>query len=117
MNRELEECRGLVAKEGAAAWVRYSETTRAKVVAYARRQVEQGASLHGVAGEVGMPSVTLSRWMRVELTATAFLPVEIGVAEREAKGWKAAVVLHGPRGLRVEGVDALFLAELILALS
>jgi hypothetical protein len=42
------------------------------------------------------------------------LPVEVGVEAAPARG---EIVVHGPRGVRVEGADARFVAELIVALS
>ena len=65
--------------------------------------------------EVGLSAVTLARWLRGPRSGSQrFLPVEVGVEAAPARG---EIVVHGPRGVRVEGADARFVAELIVALS
>lgn len=108
---ELEELQRRVAMEGEQGGRGYSPGLRAQVIAYVRRRCAAGETETGwrVAGALGISWTTLRRWMG---ESPAFVPVEISPAVRPT-----GVVIHGPRGLRIEGADAQFVAELILALS
>jgi hypothetical protein len=115
MERELEKCRERVGQELGCGSHGYSAGTKAVVLAYARRRIGAGASVAAVGSEVGLSAVTLARWLRGPRSGPQrFLPVEVGVEAAPARG---EIVVHGPRGVRVEGADARFVAELILALS
>jgi len=115
MERELEKCQERVGQERGCGSHGYSAETRAIVLAYARRRIDAGASVTAASSEIGLSAVTLARWLRGSRSrARGFLPVEVGI---EAAPGGSEVVVHGPRGLRVEGADARFVAELIVALS
>ncbi len=62
-----------------------------------------------LAAALGLPVLTLTRWASRERTAL-FRPVSVVDA-------RSAVVVHGPRGLRIEGLDAAGLAELLRRLA
>jgi hypothetical protein len=90
---------------------RYSDELRGRAARYARERQAEGARGAQVATELGLPWITVRRWLGEDDARPAFLRVEIaGPAAMRA-------ILHGPRGLRVEGVDAHFLAELLRALE
>lgn len=115
MEREQAKCREHVGRELGCGSHGYSAGTKAMVLAYARRRVGAGASVAAVGSEVGLSAVTLVRWLRGGGSgAGEFLAVEVGA---EAVQERSEIVVHGPRGLRVEGADARFVAELIVALS
>jgi hypothetical protein len=115
MERELEKCRERVGEELGCGSHGYSAGTKAVVLAYARRRIGTGASVTAVSSEIGLSAVTLARWQREPRSGSGgFVPVEVGIQAAPGRG---EVVVHGPRGLRVEGADVRFVAELIVALS
>ena len=115
MERELEKCRERVGQELGCGSHGYSAETKAIALAYARRRIAEGASVTAVSSEIGLSAVTLARWLRGSRSRSGkFLSVEVGI---EAAPVRGEVVVHGPRGVRVEGADARFVAELIVALS
>ena len=117
MERELEKCRERVGRELGCGSHGYSAGTKAVVLAYSRRRIGAGASVRAVGSEVGLSAVTLARWLRGPRSGSQrFLPVEVGVGVGVAPA-RGEIVVHGPRGVRVEGADARFVAELIVALS
>ncbi|HTQ06111.1 MAG TPA: hypothetical protein VMI54_19750 [Polyangiaceae bacterium] len=84
-----------------------------KLLSYTVARRRQGASIVEVASEVGINFRTLARWLgarktgrfgRVEVVAT---PVTTAAAAA------AGIVVHGPRGLRIEGLDVAAIAELV----
>jgi len=82
-----------------------------KLLSYTVARRRQGAKLVEVAAELGMKSHTLSRWLGEKKTSTSFERVEI-VASAAAPAARKLVV-YGPRGLRVEGLDLAEVAELM----
>lgn len=86
---------------------RYVARERARAVEYARGRLGDGAPLKGIARELGISVSTLERWMRV----CAFVPVEVPTAPTRA------FVVHGPAGLRIEGLALADLAELVRRLA
>ncbi len=84
-----------------------------KLLSYTVARRRQGASIVEVAAEVGINFRTLARWLgarkterfgRVEVVAARFAP---------ATAAAAPIVVHGPRGLRIEGLDLAAVAELV----
>jgi hypothetical protein len=85
-----------------------------KLLSYTVARRRQGASIVEVASEVGINFRTLARWLG-ERKAGSFGRVEV-VAARAATAAAAApmtIVVHGPRGLRIEGLDLATVAELV----
>ncbi len=81
--------------------IRYPAPFRAAVAAVTRTQVEQGASMHRVAGALGLPARSLLRWL--EQSAPPVLrPVTV---RPEAAPAAVGAVLVTPQGVRVEGLD------------
>ena len=80
---------------------RYPAELRAAAATFARSLVAAGGSIGQVAQDLGVPPVTLRRWMLATATA-GFRPVEVEISGRPAVG--SAVVIT-PDGYRVEGLD------------
>jgi len=93
----------------------YPAPLRERVLATIDAQVARGASPRGVARALGIPQHTIDRW-RERQPEALFRPVvvEAQVAPAESA---SAVVVHGPRGLRIEGLDLATLAELLRRLA
>jgi hypothetical protein len=91
----------------------------AKLLSYTVARRRQGARLVEVAAELGMKSYTLARWLgekkptasfeRVEVVA----PAKVIVVDEAAPAAERKLVVHGPRGLRVEGLELADVAELV----
>jgi hypothetical protein len=93
----------------------YPGSLRAAALEYRREREGEGASLVEVAAELGMNIATLVRWSRREPRSdTRFRAIEI-VGEPVRRTVEA--VVHGPRGLRIEGLTVREIAELIERLS
>jgi transposase-like protein len=96
---------------------RFSEAMKAEVLEYWRQSKQGGATQEMVARELGLSPWTLSRWS-VKARRAKGRPVQRGQQEAaEAPGFHAvkvkpvsqepgrSVVLHGPSGVRVEGLS------------
>ncbi len=84
-----------------------------KLLSYTVAGRRQGASIVEVAAEVGINFRTLARWLGAR-KAGRFERVEV-VAASAASAAAAAptIVVHGPRGLRIDGLDLAAVAELV----
>jgi|SRR6185369_924568 len=82
-----------------------------KLLSYTVARRRQGAKLVEVAAELGMPNHTLSRCVGEKRAAKHFERVEVIAAP--AAPTARALIVHGPRGLRIEGLDIAALAELV----
>jgi len=83
-----------------------------KLLSYTVARRRQGASIIEVASEVGINFRTLARWLGARKTAR-FGRVEMIAAPVTTAAAATAVVVHGPRGLRIEGLDLAAVAELV----
>lgn len=79
---------------------RYSRELREEAVAYVARRKREGASVERIASELGVSSVSLSRWSRAMGNTKSLVPVEI-IANEEG----SRLSLLTPRGYRVEGLS------------
>ena len=91
---------------------RYPTELKSRVAAYARRRLAEGAKLAPVAVELGLPRLTLARW--VATPANAFRPV--AVKSPRFMGTQL-LALVSPRGFRVEGLDLGEVTTLLRALA
>ena len=80
-----------------------------KLLSYTVARRRQGAKVVEVATELGMNFQTLARWVGEKRAAKRFERVEV-VASSAAPAPRALVV-HGPRGLRIEGLDLASVVE------
>lgn len=79
---------------------RYTRELREEAVAYVERRKREGASVERIASELGVSSVSLSRWSRAKGNTKSLVPVEI-VANEDPSG----LSLLTPRGYRLEGLS------------
>jgi hypothetical protein len=96
----------------------YPKSLVASLVSYATARGREGATLKGVAEEVGMSWKTLSRWIgerRPAGKARRFQQVQV-VAE-PPKAEVPTLIVYGARGVRVEGLDFDGVVELLWRVS
>jgi len=82
-----------------------------KLLSYTVARRRQGAKLVEVATELGMQNQTLARWVGEKRAAARFDRVEVVPVAPAAVA--TSIVVHGPRGLRIEGLDIAAVAELV----
>ena len=82
-----------------------------KLLSYTVARRRQGAKVVEVATELGMKFQTLARWVGEKRAAKRFERVEVVAVPASAA--PRAIVVHGPRGLRIEGLDLDGVAELV----
>src|SRR6188768_4171095 len=89
----------------------YPKGLMGKVLSYTVARRRQGAKLVEVAAELGMKSYTLARWLGEKRPAASFervevvAPAKVIVADQAATAAERRLIVHGPRGLRVEGLE------------
>ena len=114
MKRAVDLRRALVAASatsGAGTGGRgYPLPVREAVVEYTGARRAAGASYEDVAAELGVTAVTLSRWM-AETKGVPFRRVEVSAVD-DLDDASQRVVVHGPGGLRVEGLTLAGVADL-----
>jgi len=104
--------RKAVARRGAVGpRLRYTPELRAEAVTYARERVASGGALAAVARELGVAANTLQAWLADQRHSPGFRKVEI------AADSAPTLIVYGPAGLRIEGLDIAALAELLRRLG
>ncbi len=111
--RQLREALGRAERSGAGR--PYPPSLRQAAAGYHREREREGASLRQVAAELGVSDASLVRWSRERREPEPLFRAIKVVAE--PAGRTSAVVVHGPRGLRIEGLTVDELASLIERLS
>src|SRR5882672_1715808 len=102
MDDTREELRTALSKLGEMGrGKRYPRVLLEKMLSYTVARRRQGATLLAVGGELGMNWKTLARWVGERKAARRFERVEVAVPVAAAP---RAVIVHGPRGLRIEGL-------------
>jgi len=84
--------------------IRYPIAFRAAVAAVTRTQLDQGASMHRVAGALGLPARSLLRWLE-QSGPPVLRPVTVRSEAAPPAPPAAGPVLVTPQGVRVEGLD------------
>jgi transposase len=113
MDNMREELRGELSKLGPRGRGRgYPKGLLEKLLSYTVARRRQGASIVEVASEVGINFRTLGRWLG-ERKAGRFGRVEVVATATSAAAAARTIVVHGPRGLRIEGLDLAAVAELV----
>ena len=113
MDNMREELKAEVANLGPRGRGRpYPKGLLEKVLSYTVARRRQGAKLIEVAVELGMHNHTLSRWLGEKRAATKFVQV-VARPAAAALPLASAIVVHGPRGLRIEGLELAAVAELV----
>jgi len=82
--------------------IRYPVAFRAAVAAVTRSQLDQSASMNRVAGALGLPARSLTRWLQ-QSAPPLLRPVTL--RPDLVAPLAAGPVLLTPQGLRVEGLD------------
>jgi hypothetical protein len=82
-------------------------------VAYLETRRREGGTVATIGAELGLCVSTLLRWAKRPQQASGFERVLV-VAEPAPP---SALVVHGPCGLRIEGLDVAAVAELVRRLS
>jgi len=112
MSASIQIRRAVERLEARGRGVRYPLALRAKLISETRSRREAGKTLVAIGEELGVPWRTLARWCATERKRTpGFRAVEI-VALPSARP-----IVHGPRGLRIEGLDIESVAELVRRLG
>ncbi len=118
MEKMAEEFRAAVRKQaGGGPRNRYTATLRAQAARYGEARQKQGKSLKQAAQELGIAGKSLRHWSTSTSEVPEFHPVEV-VQDEAARGRATtALVVHGPGGLRIEGMDVESLALLMRRLG
>lgn len=80
--------------------IRYPAPFRAAAATLTRTQLDQGTSVHRMAGALGLPARTLTRWLQ-QSAPPVLRPVTVRPDPPPATG----PVLVTPQGLRIERLD------------
>ena len=112
MDKVREELQLEISKLGPRGRGRgYPKGLMGKLLSYTVARRRQGAKLVEVAAELGMKSHTLSRWLGEKRPSASFERVEVVATAASPAARK--LIVHGPRGLRVEGLELADVAELV----
>jgi hypothetical protein len=87
---------------------RFGAAAKTRIAAHVRERRAAGERLSAISTELGIPEETLSRWCR---RPSGFVTVEVQ-SQRAS-----ALVVRGPRGLVIEGLDLDQVAELVRRLA
>ena len=115
MDNMREELKSEVSKLGPRGRGRaYPKGLLEKVLSYTVARRRQGAKLIEVAAELGLHDQALSRWLGEKRRANRFDRVQVvAAAPTVAMAAASTIVVHGPRGLRIEGLDLAVVADLV----
>ena len=94
--------------------VRPDTAFKERLLAYVKDRRAEGASLEAIATEVNVPASSLARWTKPATGGGRLRRVRVAdpsVGERRPAHRNLSV--HGPRGLRIEGLTISGLAELL----
>jgi hypothetical protein len=113
-DRELTSLRAELARiERRGRGRAYPTALRNRVATYLEARRGEGASFPTIGAELGLCVSTLLRWTKARPSTAAFERVLV-VAD---KAPPSALVVHGPCGLRIEGLLLADVAELVRRLS
>jgi transposase len=84
-----------------------------KLLSYTVARRRQGATLVEIGTEIGISWKTLGRWLSGRKGKPRFQEVAVVAAPAVAR----SIIVHGPRGLRIEGLDLNGVAELVRRLG
>jgi len=112
--RRAAEFRRAIARRGPIGpRLRYTPELRTTAIAYARDRLAAGAGLKTVTEELGVGRYTLRGWLVAADQAQTFRKVEV----TDEPAPPRRLVVHGPHGLRIEGLAVVDLAELLRRLG
>jgi hypothetical protein len=108
IRKAVEECAGRGRRQ------RYSDELRDRIIKHTMSRRKAGADLVSIGAELHVPWRTLARWCAANRKAQrSFHPVE--VVAKTAK--TETITVHGPCGIRIEGLGMELVAELIRRLG
>jgi len=84
--------------------IRYPVAFRAAAAGLTRTQLDQGASMNRVAGALGLPARSLTRWLQ-QSAPPMLRPVTVRPDPAPVAAPGAGPVLFTPQGFRIEGLD------------
>ena len=114
MDNMREELKEEVSKLGPRGRGRpYPKGLLEKLLSYTVARRRQGASIVEVASEVGINFRTLARWLGARKTGRFGRVEVVAVPVATTPAVAATIIVHGPRGLRIEGCDVTTVAELV----
>ena len=93
---------------------RYPSALRAKIARYAAARLDQGASRAQVSAELGVSSPTLKRMVAAPSPRLRLVRVTEG---SKTPVPAVRLVVRGPAGVTIEGLDVAGVAALLLALT
>lgn len=82
---------------------RYSQEERDAITQQARRMRAEGMKMSAIVSELGVSSLSLTKWLKESRPAPAFLPVQV-VGAGVTTNTSADMTLVTPSGYRVEGL-------------
>lgn len=93
----------------------YPPSLRAEVLRHARARLAAGEAASAIATDLGLHAATLASWLGLKAQAPAtFARIEV-LAQPAASA--AALIVHTPQGLRIEGLDVDGLVALLRRLG
>lgn len=97
----------------------YPAEVRAKALEYAKERQAAGATMRVITRELGLGADTLRKWMKGEHGQHSPAVRRVAITSRLARSAKATgkIVVHGPGGVRIEGLDVDDIAALLKGLS
>jgi transposase len=114
MEKKAEEFREGVRKQaGGGPRNRYTAELRELARSYWKKRKAEGATLAAAAKELGIHAKSLHQWSKGRGRARQFHPVELIAEEQAGPRRGSSLVLHGPGGVRVEGLTVESLAALL----
>ena len=84
-----------------------------KILSYTVARRRQGAELLTVGAELGISWKMLGRWLGARKSGPRFERVQVAAPPVAMQ----TLIVHGPRGLRIEGLDVVGVAELVRRLD
>jgi hypothetical protein len=96
---------------------RYPEALKREVLAYLAERRKVGRGPATVAVELGIPERSVKLWSEAPRPSGAptFVAMSVGTAANDAS--VPRIVVHGPTGVRVDGLDVAALADLLRRLA
>lgn len=94
----------------------YPPELRALAVAYLKERRGEGASFRAIASELGIGDDSLRSWTRPRKRRSPSVR-RVSIAPSTPAPTATSMVVHGPAGLRIEGVDVSTIAALLRELS
>ena len=94
---------------------RYPAELRSRTMAYVGKRRAEGATTKSIEGELGVTWTTLARWSSTDAEPGFAHVVVHADAGRKPDG--DCLIVYGPAGLRIEGLNLDALAELLRRLA